>query len=675
MEQFNGILCISGHELIGSGDEGIMTEVIYKNLRSRRRMQVVRRGCYATPALVSVDSLPTKYRNAVYERYPDHRAQAAATPFIDSIVIDGQAISFFSSYKLPDGRHLTAERQAEYVNNASILNAFRDMLEKATSHRKRQGAARLPRARFWADACGALPRLQDRFPHSLPENARRLQERFRVYLTDGYESIISRKFLNKNASKVDDDVKESILVELIGDHRNLDNEQVMRLYNMMGERLGWKAITRQAVAVWRDKLELTTYAGRRGETAFRNQKTMQVKRSRPSYPLLYWTMDGWDVELLYQRTATDKQGRSLTTYHNRETVVVVLDPCVNYPVGYAIGSQESPDLIREALRDAANHTRELFGTRYRTCQLQCDHYAIKNLTPTYQVMSDKLTPARVKNAKAKVVEPYFRRLNKRYCQLMPNWSGFGVTSRKENQPNQDILNKNRHSFPDQQGVRAQIQHIIEMERSSKVERYKELYEKLPDENRLPLSDEQYLLNFGHDNGGKCAVNGSGLMPTIGGIRRQYDCFDVRFRQYTNIRWTIKYDPSDTTRVLAVNDDASLQFMLTEKYVQPMALAERKDGDHQALEAVRTFNKGLEQHVTERRALSGTTARELFEAHPELDGTLSKLVLVDSRGQHKDQRNAHRAVASHIDISSIDVKTVVDTTPESDHEDTDLFELY
>lgn len=675
MEQFNGVLCISGPELIGSGDDGIMTEVVYKHLRSRRRMDVVRRGCYGTPVLVSVDSLPTKYRNAVYERYPDYRAQAVATPFIDSIVIDGQAVSFFSSYRLPDGRYLSAERQAEYVNNASILNAFRDMLEKANSHRKRQGASRLPRARFWADACSAIPRLQDRFPHSLPENSRRLQERFRVYLSDGYESLISRKFLNKNAAKVDDDVKESILTELIGDHRNLDNEQVMRLYNMMAERLGWKAITRQAVAVWREKLELTTYAGRRGETAFRNEKTMQVKRSRPSYPLLYWTMDGWDVELLYQRTTTDRQGHSVTTYHNRDTVVVVLDPCVNYPVGYAIGTNESPELIREALRDAANHTRELFGTRYRTCQLQCDHYAIKNLTPTYQVMSDKLTPARVKNAKAKVVEPYFRQLNKRYCQLFPNWSGFGVTSKKENQPNQDMLNKNRHSFPDQEGVHAQIRHIIEMERQAKVERYKELFDKLPDNNRLPLSDEQYLLNFGHDNGARCAVNGTGLMPTIGGVRRQYDCFDMRFRQYTNIRWTVKYDPSDTTRVLAVNDDASLQFMLTEKHVQPMALAERKDGDHKALEDVRTFNKSLEQHVIDQRALSGATTRELFEAHPELDGTLSKLVLVDSRGQHKDQRNAHRAVAAHIDVTSIDVKTV-DTTPENaDNEDTDLYELY
>lgn len=672
MELFNGILCISGTELMG-GSDGVMTETVYKHLRSRNRMNVVRRGCYGTPALVAVDSLPTRYRNMVYERFPDYHAQAVATPFIDSVVIDGAAVAFFASFILPDGRHLPVDKQAEYVNNASIMNVFRDMLDKANSHRKRQGAPKLPRARFWAEATAALPRVQDRFPNSLPENARRLQDRFRLYCRDGYQSLISGKYLNSNAAKVDDEVKESILVELIGDHRNLDNEQVMQLYNTLAERLKWKPITRQTVAVWRDKLELVAYAGRRGETAFRNEKTMQVKRSRPTMPLLYWTMDGWDVELLFQQTTTDKQGRTLTTYHNRLTVVVVLDPCLNYPVGYAIGTQESPELIREALRDAANHTRAIFGERYRTCQLQCDHYAIKNLTPTYEVMSDKLTPARVKNAKAKVVEPYFKRLNKKYCQLMPNWSGFGVTSRKENQPNADMLNKNRHSFPDKDGVRAQIIHIIEMERASKVERYKELFDKMPSDKLLPLSDEQYLLTFGQDNGAKCAITGKGLMPTIKGIRRQYDSFDARFRQYAHIRWTVKYDPDDVTRVLAVNDDASLQFLLTEKYVQPMALAERRDGDHQALEAVRNFNKALEADVTERRALSGNTARELFEAHPELNDTLTKLVLVDSRGQHKNQRNANRSIAPSVNLDAIEAKAVEHEPV--DNQDEDLYNLY
>ena len=148
-------------------------------------------------------------------------------------------------------------------------------------------------------------------------------------------------------------------------------------------------------------------------------------------PMLYWSIDGWDAELYYRRSVTDKKGHTVVTYNNRLTIVVVLDPCGDYPVGYAIGERESPELIRTALRNAVNHTEQLFGQRYRTGQLQSDHYALKNLAPVYGVVGEKVTPARVGNAKAKVVEPYFRRLNKNYCQYMRNWSGFGLTARKE----------------------------------------------------------------------------------------------------------------------------------------------------------------------------------------------------------------------------------------------------
>lgn len=646
-----------------------MTEVVYKHLRSRNRISVARRGCYATPALVVVDSLPTKYRNMIYERYNDLRAQSAAVSFIDRIVPDAQAKLFFEDYILDDGRHLPEDKQIEYCNNAAILNTCLSLLETSASHRKRQGGARLSMSKFWGDRAADMPRIADVYPHSLPEHPRRLQERYKVYRKDGYESLISRKYLNGNAAKVDDEVKESLITELISDHRNLDNEQVVRLYNLVAERMGWKVITRQSVAVWRDKIDLVSFAGRRGKAAFRNNKTMQVKRKPPTYPLLYWTIDGWDAELLYQQTSTDKKGHSVTTYHNRLTVVVILDAFCKYPIGYAIGDHESPDLIRQALRNATNHTAELFGIRYRANQLQSDHYAIKNLTPTYNVLAKAVTPARVTNSKAKIIEPYFGEINKNYCQLMPNWSGFGVTSDKENQPNQDVLNAIRKSFPDRDGCMRQIAHIINMERQAKRDKYVQRFEALPESNRLPLSDQKYLLEFGESTPPN-ALTGSGITPTINGIRQYYDCFDPNFRRYAHVRWTVKYDSQDLSRALAVNDDASLQFLLQAKHIQPMALAEREDGDAEALKAVSDFNKSLEQSVVERRAITSNTTRELFAANPCLNDTLSKLVLVDSKGQHKDERNASRSLQSHADI---DIDAAITAAIDSD--DSNLYDLY
>ena len=103
-------------------------------------------------------------------------------------------------------------------------------------------------------------------------------------MRDGYVCFISKKYQNANAAKVDDDNKESVLVQLIAHHNNLDNAAVAGLYNAVARQAGWKEITASTVGVWRDKYDLVTAAGRVGATNFRNTKSMQVKRTRPTAP-------------------------------------------------------------------------------------------------------------------------------------------------------------------------------------------------------------------------------------------------------------------------------------------------------------------------------------------------------------------------------------------------------
>ena len=109
--------------------------------------------------------------------------------------------------------------------------------------------------------------------------------------------------------------------------------------------------------------------------------------------------------------------------------------------------------------------------------------------------------------------------SKTYCKLFNNWSGFGITTDPSKQPNSEALNMLRHSFPDEAGVREQIDRIMQMERQRKVEQFRKLMENLPAERRLPLSREQYLLNFGAETGHKNAIEGSGLRPTLLGMKR------------------------------------------------------------------------------------------------------------------------------------------------------------
>lgn len=610
--------------------EGIITKDAYHKLAQRQNILVVRRGCANTPALVAYESIPERFRKLIQDKVGDPYKIVKVNQVEAHIKPNPEASKLFETFRLPDGRFLKAETQREYYANAIVLDAIHRLI----SDKKAKRAALGHRAsRAWEQiAEGVMELDRTKYPHALPANPRRLEDRYKKYMQEGAVSLIHRGFMLKNAAKIDDEVKESFIMELISDPRNLDNEQVRALYNQVAENMNWKKITAATVAIWRDKFDLVSYAGRRGSVAFSNKKAMQVKRSAPSAPLYYLTLDGWDVELLYQKSENGK-----TTFHHRPTVVVVLDASQKYPLGFAIGTHETPELIKEALRNAARHTAELFGTMYRAHQIQSDRYAIKQMTPLYEALAEKSTPARAKNAKAKVIEPYFNRLNKTYCQFMPNWSGFGITSDRDKQPNVEFLNKYRHEFPDYAGVCKQVEQIIMRERAEKYQKFQESFKALAESSKLELPAAQYLYYFGERTKKPSLLQGSGLHPTIGGVERDFDCFDPQFREHYSTRFYTMYDPDDLTHALAVNEDGTVRFMLHDKYVQPMALKDRKPGDSDQLQLVRNFNKALEETVIEKRAAAAEIVRATIAENPALEETtLRKLLITNSAGQHKNQ---------------------------------------
>ncbi|MBD5240607.1 MAG: hypothetical protein HDS59_00770 [Barnesiella sp.] len=652
METINGTICISHAELTGR----IITTANLNNLVRRGKVKQVQKGGNGREALFAVESLPMKWRTEVYRRYPDLQEQADSKEFLDTVQPDGAALNFFESYTLADGRNLPADKVLEYSANAAIMNAFRACWDAHVSKRQRSGKKALAAKEFWARAAGSLLRLADRWPHSLPGSARRLQMKMAEYVEQGYACFISGKYLNGNAAKVADENRESVLTALLAHHNNLPDTLIAEGYNRFADAKEWPKITAKTVGVWREKLGTVIRAGRLGVTNFRNNVTMQVKRSRPSTPLLMWSLDGWTVELLYQTTKQDKKGHNVTTYTNRLTMVVVLDVFNNYPIGYAVGTHESPALIKEALRDAAKHTAELTGQMLRANQIQSDRYAIKTMADLYAIMGDKVTPAQAHNAKAKPVEPYFNYLNTNYCIRCNNWSGFGITSNPKRQPNSDALNSLRHQFPDEAGLRAQIDEMMRLERMGKSEAFLTGLEKLKPEHRLPMSRESYLLNFGASTGFKNVLEGCGVRPTILGVKRDYDCFDLSFRDHAAERWTVLYDPDDLSSVLAVNEAGTRRYIMEEKYVQPMALADRSEADTRELQRIRDYNKALEARTAERMGAAYRRTEQIISGTPALRGSIEdRLLITDSRGQHKDRRSEKRLTAA--DIAALDVEAV------------------
>ena len=223
--------------------------------------------------------------------------------------------------------------------------------------------------------------------------------------------------------------------------------------------------------------------------------------------------------------------------------------------------------------------------------------------------------------------------------MMPNWSGHGVKSK--HQANPEFQNKIKASFPDEFGCRAQLTAFIEREREELRDQYLQAYAEMPSDAKKLVTEQEFLLHFGKETGYLNGRSHSGLVSTIEGLKHHYDSFDMNFRKYDHLSWQIKYNPDDLTQVLAYNKEHDLNFLLQEKHQQPMAIWDRKEGDGEQLQLVRNFNKEIKNEILEIQAEDARTVNEFFTDYKELDGSLAKSLLTDSRGQHKDRKNAKR----------------------------------
>lgn len=613
-------------------DGEILTKPNYDKLCRVGKIRRAREGKgLGNYALVEFDTIPERFRVKIIRKLGYPPKKQVQHQILKHFTTDYEAVDFFATYQIDDHRTLSPEHQEQYVADAQMLHALDIYIKEMKAFRKSRGGSI---TKVWAEAAKAVSEVKEQTGHKLPGTDRRLRDKLEAFQKDGYKSLISEKFLGKNAAKVKDVQQEAILRSLLRDHRNLDNEQIARIYEHTASAMGWKCLTASTIGNYRKLWKLYTYGGNHGEKAFDNYVGMTVKRTAPSSPLLYWTLDGWDSELYYQ--ATDERG---TTYHNRLTMVVVLDPSFKYPIGYAIGKAESVELIRQAVRNAVLHTEELFGAKHKVLQIQSDNYGKKGMLPIYEAFSQVYTPAKVGNAKAKVIEPWFNYFNKKYCQLMPNWSGHGVKAAK--QPNPEYLQKIKASFPDEFGCTAQLTAFIEREREELKEKFLQAYAEMPDDAKKFVTEQEFLLHFGKETGFLNSRSHSGIAPKIEGNRYYYDSFDSNFRRYDHLSWKIKYNPDDLTQVLAYNEENQLSFMLQQKHEQPMAIYDRRDGDGEQLQLVKSFNKDIKTEILEIQAEDARTVNEFFTDYKELDGSLVKTLLTDSRGQHKDRKNAKR----------------------------------
>lgn len=206
MEYYEGKWCISANELV---DGGIVSKANYQNWTNRNIVDVARRGGGASGnyALIVVDSLPCKYKEKVRELYPDGAQTHLRLWVMENYETDQQAIAFFHDRE-KTGVDLTKypEKIKEYVTNASVLNCCIKLYDRASTARRLMGEKY--NWDYMADAIGAL---RTELGHTLPTSTLRFRKKVNEYKREGYGCLISGKFGNQSARKVDYKTERLIL--------------------------------------------------------------------------------------------------------------------------------------------------------------------------------------------------------------------------------------------------------------------------------------------------------------------------------------------------------------------------------------------------------------------------------------------------------------------------------
>lgn len=160
-----------------------------------------RRGCKNSEVQIEWDSILEKRKAILRAKYGDPKPKGPQI-FTDVVHADPEAYSFFSNYKLGDGRSLPLDAINEYCANAAVLNAVGKVSSDSITMRRNKGNA-VRVNEVWKSVSRAVEAInRDTWAHTLPSNSRRLRDKHRQYIKKGYQCLIHLNYCNQSARKV-----------------------------------------------------------------------------------------------------------------------------------------------------------------------------------------------------------------------------------------------------------------------------------------------------------------------------------------------------------------------------------------------------------------------------------------------------------------------------------------
>lgn len=548
----NHILCVHASWII---EQKILTESNYKQLAARGHLNKLTTGGNGRKALIQLDTMRSDLKTKVIEKANalglDPYAKFRLINFANYIEHDVKAYNFYRSYTLDNDDALPLKTVTEYCQNASVLNAISKILKSKPAQRK---ALTGDKMMIWDKIAKAVENLpKHTYPHTLPTNHRRLKDKFKQYLNEGYEVFIHKSFGSKNAEKLNDDAKSFVFARWCDRVKRVANyNQLLREYNQEATQQGWKMLKSEQSLInflTDPKVESVWYGIRFGDQKAKEKYSFQFATIMPTMRDSLWYSDGTKLNFYYR----DENGKPQTMQ-----VYEVMDAYSEVFLGYHISKTEDYRAQYQAYKMAI----KISG--HRPYQISFDNQGGHKKLESGNFLN-KIAHLAIKtqpyNGKSKTIESAFGRFQQQYLKQHWFFTGQNITAKKEeSKANMEFILANIANLPTLNEIQAVYEQcrqewnaaINNKTGKARIDMYYDSFnDKAPEISLFEMVDFFWV-----ERKKPITCTASGISFTEKGIEYQYVVYDkdthmpdlVWLRQNVDKKFYIKFDPDDMSLI-------------------------------------------------------------------------------------------------------------------------------
>ena len=621
MEYYKKTLCVTHEELTSGDDPVIRSDTLRQNVHRGNIQSAHRGGGEGGYALYIYSSLPDKYQKRFVAKYGDPEQKLIREMIMSKVKKDENAELFFEEYRYDKNGEqvpLPERIQAEYVWNASVLNALISELDTLRPKRNMLGGSR----NVWETLLARVEEWREEYAHTLPGSEGRLKSLVNQYRPQNYAVLVSGKYGNSNTLKIEEEAGRYLVALKRSRVPVYTDMQIFEEYNRVAPERGWKSLkSPRSLREWFNspRVEPLWYDAVYGEMKAHQRYDRKHRTILPSRRDSLWYGDGTKLNLYYR----DENGNKCTT-----SVYEVVDAYSEVLLGYYISDNEDYIAQYHAFRMAIQ------TSRYKPYEIVCDNQGghKKNAAlGLFSKISRIHRPTAPYNGESKTIENIFYRFQSQVLKKRFGFTGQNITAKRDtSRPNLEFINANIDSLPTLEELKEQYAAAREQWNSMKhpatgIPRI-EMYNTSVNEATDPVSVPDMVEMFWYTTDKPSLFTASGIEITVQGKKYPYEVFsapgepDLEWRRRnTYKKFYVQYDPYDmsSVRLLYKDKGGAMRFECVASFPLMIHRAQQEQ-----TEAEKRFIRTQQEAVVNERINRQVVAKDIEYEHgvaPEQNG--------------------------------------------------------